>query len=1214
MTPSLSFLYLWIVTFIFVTNATNPNILEDGEAWTDDYELNDNAIDGWRYLSNSNTITGSDRTYHGWFYEVYKRASLGYFYRQFQCEYDSFINVSFTAYFGCDYDLVGSYPDGALLYLNQHEFIHYIHDESIHNFTDVIAVSQTMQCSANLRPGSFIGFTSTESIQVDAYSTVDVGFRMTNLDHALSQEFGAISDITIQCNRLDTSQLLPDPPPQVTNTANVTNPSQYITCSTSNQSTCAQSPLCAWNQHHQSQCSCSESEGVDVIFGIGISSHIFDSNEMKQWLSDDIIMNIDITHSRFGLIIFNENVTVPIDIDLHAGHDTLTSDVHSISWPDGKLLNYPHFFMTVVEQFSSITTPNSEQILVIVTDNNPDTPQTNGQESIVCQYRSLLASAGIRVIVVVIDRLANKARIENYECITQYSFDRVWVHDYETGVTSIEYDQLHSATPILSASLCSEPQTDSPTTKPTVLPTVQPSATTTITTSSTTTTLTAHTSVSRLDTVDFTVKTEANTTNAAVTFHIVAVIANITGLDSDSISVVSTPDGWYISIVGTNGEINIAERRVDDIEEGIEELTGYDAEVTRIHRTYSTESNDDSELKRLLTYLIIAVCVLIFVVIVISGVCGYCLFLKKKTDADGSDHHAQPTHVSVPSKTGTQAIHNDAMPLAAHHVLNYSNYSGTGNSLQKASVHRLTIDSIASEAPNARQGDLSIIVGSNEMEVNQLYLDEQFPLHKQQTLTMTCTQTREGIAHATYDNDNNYEEDDDDDDDAYDDMYVQPDGDKPTPRFNGQPSYDMIHQMSFNLVTPAHSAQNTLNLNEEDLNELSQNLPLPEEEDEEEEDTEEDELKANYAKKQVRLRREERQCFTPNTTFITVLQRDSFESFLENGLKQLDHPLNTYQRSKVIKWLCKEIQELHDWIYIDWKSKEKTIVFDAKWNDCWVCVKVTTDDTSEEIKADQVLKRLKFKHPQTLYVNELMMNHTMKRIPISFIVSKRCPFTIDTFAEYLQSDAPYTNDKKAQIVEDLAYQVLLTVSCLQSMDIFHRDLKPENVLVFQAHDDWVLKVMDFGLSKVTTRQNDTKHSNVGTKQWHTHAVSGCRYNIQQVDNSGVGLIVLRLVSNSHNECVRNLEKIRTGKNYRLNRLANNDCKELIEMALDLTKELWEIKLLPYFNGPRRRFMHTNETNDAQKLSKDNVFHIEKLAFQNEVLADKMRKLLRDSER
>eukprot|EP01083_Nonionella_stella_P223594 796685_1 len=75
-----------------------------------------------------------------------------------------------------------------------------------------------------------------------------------------------------------------------------------------------------------------------------------------------------------------------------------------------------------------------------------------------------------------------------------------------------------------------------------------------------------------------------------------------------------------------------------------------------------------------------------------------------------------------------------------------------------------------------------------------------------------------------FDISNVHEEDDDDDDDAYDDMYVQPDGDKPTPRFNGQPSYDMIHQMSFNLVTPAHSAQNTLNLNEEDLNELSQNL------------------------------------------------------------------------------------------------------------------------------------------------------------------------------------------------------------------------------------------------------------------------------------------------------------------------------------------------------------------------------------------------------
>lgn len=54
------------------------------------------------------------------------------------------------------------------------------------------------------------------------------------------------------------------------------------------------------------------------------------------------------------------------------------------------------------------------------------------------------------------------------------------------------------------------------------------------------------------------------------------------------------------------------------------------------------------------------------------------------------------------------------------------------------------------------------------------------------------------------------------------------------------------------------------------------------------------------------------------------------------------------------------------------------------------------------------------------------------------------------------------------------YQLCTAVKCLHDNDITHRDLKPDNILLNSSDPETLLKVSDFGLSKLVDKDTIMK--------------------------------------------------------------------------------------------------------------------------------------------
>ncbi|HEX5887781.1 MAG TPA: protein kinase [Pyrinomonadaceae bacterium] len=69
----------------------------------------------------------------------------------------------------------------------------------------------------------------------------------------------------------------------------------------------------------------------------------------------------------------------------------------------------------------------------------------------------------------------------------------------------------------------------------------------------------------------------------------------------------------------------------------------------------------------------------------------------------------------------------------------------------------------------------------------------------------------------------------------------------------------------------------------------------------------------------------------------------------------------------------------------------------------------------------------------------------------------------------------YLNRERLKTAEtiDIAIQVLTALEAAHEARIVHRDIKPENVMI--RHRDRVVKVLDFGLAKVTEKRTATQH-------------------------------------------------------------------------------------------------------------------------------------------
>ncbi|XP_026482663.1 ovarian-specific serine/threonine-protein kinase Lok-like [Ctenocephalides felis] len=113
----------------------------------------------------------------------------------------------------------------------------------------------------------------------------------------------------------------------------------------------------------------------------------------------------------------------------------------------------------------------------------------------------------------------------------------------------------------------------------------------------------------------------------------------------------------------------------------------------------------------------------------------------------------------------------------------------------------------------------------------------------------------------------------------------------------------------------------------------------------------------------------------------------------------------------------------------------------------------------------------KLNHPNRI-MNEI---NIMKKLDHPFIVSVynivETPEAVFLVLELMNGGDLYNKIKESKylkepIVKNIIYQLAVAVNYLHRQNITHRDLKPENIPLQSNSDDSIVKLSDFGLSKI----------------------------------------------------------------------------------------------------------------------------------------------------
>jgi serine/threonine protein kinase len=105
-------------------------------------------------------------------------------------------------------------------------------------------------------------------------------------------------------------------------------------------------------------------------------------------------------------------------------------------------------------------------------------------------------------------------------------------------------------------------------------------------------------------------------------------------------------------------------------------------------------------------------------------------------------------------------------------------------------------------------------------------------------------------------------------------------------------------------------------------------------------------------------------------------------------------------------------------------------------------------------------------------------------------------------------DKGYYSEKNAI---NIVKQILSAVAYLHSKGIAHRDLKPENLLCSGTGDNEIVKIADFGLSKIFN-DNEELMTSCGTPGYVAPEVLMCESYDKSVDMWGIGIITYILLA------------------------------------------------------------------------------------------------------
>jgi calcium-dependent protein kinase len=111
----------------------------------------------------------------------------------------------------------------------------------------------------------------------------------------------------------------------------------------------------------------------------------------------------------------------------------------------------------------------------------------------------------------------------------------------------------------------------------------------------------------------------------------------------------------------------------------------------------------------------------------------------------------------------------------------------------------------------------------------------------------------------------------------------------------------------------------------------------------------------------------------------------------------------------------------------------------------------------------------------------------------------------DILARRAKTRSFYNEREAAKIFK----QIMSAIFYLHNQGVCHRDLKPENILFFDNKDDYYVKLIDFGLSKLFSTKNNHMNSIVGTIYYMSPEIISGTYNEKcDVWSAGVILYIL----------------------------------------------------------------------------------------------------------
>jgi serine/threonine protein kinase len=181
-----------------------------------------------------------------------------------------------------------------------------------------------------------------------------------------------------------------------------------------------------------------------------------------------------------------------------------------------------------------------------------------------------------------------------------------------------------------------------------------------------------------------------------------------------------------------------------------------------------------------------------------------------------------------------------------------------------------------------------------------------------------------------------------------------------------------------------------------------------------------------------------------------------------------------------------------------------------------VAVKVMTKDNTKGDLAKSVMRELlpqKFSHNNVIAIlyytpkeYSRMTMHGIIKTTQHFIIMELCQSDL---LNYFHGEKPIPDDRI-----DLLHQCAKGLLCLHENRLMHRDLKPANVLIKMIHDNAIVKLADYGHSRLTPdKDSRLTSSNVGTVSWR--APEQFRHSTdygQSVDVFSMGLIFLAVMT------------------------------------------------------------------------------------------------------